>query len=53
MIAENAMHISGLVHVNINVSDFDRSASIGWHLPFRFTQTRDARALYGKRRVLW
>jgi hypothetical protein len=25
--------------------------SIGWHLPFRFTQTRDARALYGKRRV--
>jgi hypothetical protein len=25
--------------------------SIGWHLPFRFTQTGDARALYGKRRA--
>jgi 3-oxoacyl-[acyl-carrier protein] reductase len=27
-----------------------RSVSLKAHLPFRFTQTRDARALYGKRR---
>jgi hypothetical protein len=28
------------------------SVSLKAHLPFRFTQTRDARALYGKRRLL-
>ena len=28
-----------------------RSVSLKAHLPFRFTQTRDARALYGKRRI--